>query len=118
MSSRKNRAIRRFELESLEGRIALSHMGAAVEDGPHHHRRGHAAEVHTLRRRADDPANHDVNDNRGGADDPADHDANDERGGGNEAVHGGGGNEAVHHHRRGGAVAGRRGGAEHPAGHK
>ncbi|MDB5350337.1 MAG: hypothetical protein JWN86_1584 [Planctomycetota bacterium] len=99
MRSHRQRNRSRFELEMLEGRVALSHMGAAVEDGPHRNRGGNVAEVHALRHGADDPANHDVNDDRGGA------------------------AEAVHHHRGGRVTAvtarhGRGHGADHPAGHK
>lgn len=90
MNSSRTRVRRRFVVEALEGRVALSHMGAVVEDGPHHNRGGQPAEVHALRHGADDPAGHDANDDRGdaaasrrngGADDPAGHDANDDKGG-------------------------------------
>jgi hypothetical protein len=88
MKSQRRRARSRIVLETLESRIALSHMGAAVEDGPHHNRGGRPAEVQPLRHGADDPANHDANDDNGGvlsappgADDPANHDANDDKGG-------------------------------------
>lgn len=88
MSSSRKRTRARFSLEALEGRIALSHMGAVVEDGPHRHRRGHnAAEVRTMKHGADDAPGHDANDDRGGA------------------------GETVHHHRG-------RGGADDGAGHK
>lgn len=65
-----------FQLESLEGRIALSSVSGA--DG----HRGRAAEMETHRHGQDDPAGHDANDDRGGmagrhgADDGPGHDAN------------------------------------------
>jgi hypothetical protein len=140
MQSNRNRTRRRFELEALEERVALSHMGALVEDGPHHNRGGNVAEVHSLRHGADDSANHDVND-VAGADDPANHDVNDVAGADDPAnhdvngvsgagatttnggtvvsVHGGGGTEAVHHHRGGGGVSHvNHHGEAHPAGHR
>lgn len=113
MRSHHSRRRSLFALEALEGRIALSHMGAAVEDGQHRNRGGHA-EVHALRHGADD-ANHDVNDDNGGtapqrsgADDPANHDQS------------GGPGEAVHHHRGRNATAqrGHRNGADDQAGHR
>jgi hypothetical protein len=130
MTSHRQRRRNRFELEPLEGRVALSHMGAIVEDGPHHNRGGHA-EVHTLRQGADDPANHDVNGGAGeavhhnrrgkaatvtalrhGADDPANHHVNDDNGGAGEAVHQHQGGRAAT------AAHGRHHGADDPAGHK
>ena len=66
MDSSRTRVRRRFVVEALEGRVALSHMGAVVEDGPHHNRGGQPAEVHALRHGADDPAGHDANDDKGG----------------------------------------------------
>jgi hypothetical protein len=83
MNSYRN--CRRFEVETLEGRIALSHMGAAVEDGPHHNRGGHTTQVQVLKDGADDPAGHDAHEHnsaaevvhhyrgRNGADDRAGH---------------------------------------------
>lgn len=118
MSTRRERLRSRFTLEALEGRVALSHAGAAVEDGPHHNRGGNPAEVHVLRHGDDDGAAHNANDDKGGvrdlrqgADDPADHDANDDKGG--AAV-------GVHQHRGGRAatVQVRRHGADDPAGHR
>jgi hypothetical protein len=88
MKSRKERIRSRFQLETLEGRIALSSLGGGgADDAIHGHRGGHAADIQMQRRDHDDPANHDVNDDRDGVnrgpghDDPANHDANDDRGG-------------------------------------
>ena len=73
-----NREIRRrrFNLEALEERIALSGMGG-VEDGPHHHRGRDAAQVGDAHHRGNDPVDHDANDDNGhhrrGSDDPAGH---------------------------------------------
>jgi hypothetical protein len=90
MKSHRQRVQRSFVLEPLEGRLALSGMG-----GLHH--AGQAAEVHGGKHGADDPANHNANDDKVAK---------------TAAVqqHHGGKVEVVHH--------GRRGGAEHPAGHK
>ncbi len=110
-----NRRVRnRFQLEILEGRIALSHAGAVVGSGGHG---GQAAEVHGGRHGANDPAGHDVNDDRGGAaaghgaDDAANHNANDDKGG--TAA-------GVHQHRGGQATAAQGGGHEagHASGHR
>jgi hypothetical protein len=67
MTSHRQRIRARLELEALEGRIALSHIGAAVDDGQHAKRGGLRAEVHALKHGADDPANHDAKDDRSGA---------------------------------------------------
>jgi hypothetical protein len=89
MKSRKERIRTRFQVESLEGRIALSSLGGGGADDAihgHRHRGGLAAEIQMHRRGLDDPANHNANDNRGvargrrGLDDPANHNANDNRG--------------------------------------
>ena len=111
MNTSRPRVRRRFVVEALEGRVALSHMGAVVEDGPHHNRGGHVAEVHTLRHGADDAVNHDANDDNGAAAGST---------GTVEPVHNGGVPEAVHRHRGGvkAAAHAHRGGAEHPAVHK
>ena len=115
MMSHRQRTRSRFQLESLEGRIALSGVGG-VDDGAHHDRGG-PAEVRGGRHGADDPAGHDANDDKGGvralrqgADDPATHDANDDKGGTASGVHRhqGGRVAAVKVHHRG----------EPPAGHK
>lgn len=130
MKTPQKRHRARFELEPLEGRVTLSHMGAVVQDGPHHNRAGHA-EVHTLRQGADDPADHDDNGGAGeavhhhrrgkattvtalrnGAADPAGHAANDDKGGAGEAVHQHRGGRAA------AAVHGRHHGADDPAGHR
>jgi len=105
MSLHNRRVRNRFQLETLEGRIALSHTGAVVGSGGHG---GQAAEVHGGRHGANDPAGHDVNDDKGtaaagrGADDAANHDAN----------HDNGGADAGGHQRRGGRHEG-----GHAAGH-
>jgi hypothetical protein len=65
MNLYRNRTRGRFGVETLEGRIALSHMGAAVEDGPHHNRGDHAAQVQELKHGADDPAGHDAHEHQG-----------------------------------------------------
>lgn len=89
------------QVESLEGRKLLSHVSAthnlAHHAAPHHgqvevrrhdHRPVHNA-MHNMsgamqRHRNDDPANHDVRDDKNrmnhSQDDPANHDANDDRG--------------------------------------
>src|SRR4051794_36189911 len=91
MKSHRRSRRSQFVLESLEGRIALSGMGSGLDDGAHHHRGGKAVEV---RHGADDGANHDANDDKGGvkalrrgADDPAGHNANDVKNGATEVVH-------------------------------
>ena len=85
MNSRKARTRVGFSVESLEGRIALSGMGG-LDDGPLHHR-GAETQVERHRHGADDPANHDANDNKGmivaarhGANDPVNHDHGTSRG--------------------------------------
>ncbi len=109
MSSHDRRVRNRSRLETLEGRIALSHAGAVVGSGGHH---GQAAEVHGGRHGADDPAGHDVNDDKGAA--AAGHGAVD------AANHDNGGADAGGHQRRGGravaAQGGRHGGGQ-AAGH-
>jgi hypothetical protein len=64
MVSRRGGLRSRFALETLERRVALSGIGG-LDDGADD-RRGHAAEVQTLRRGADDPAGHHADDDRGG----------------------------------------------------
>jgi hypothetical protein len=77
MKTRKERIRSRFQLEMLEGRIALSSLGGGgIDDAINGHRHGRGAEVQHQRRGQDDPANHNANDDRGhrhGADDPAGH---------------------------------------------
>ena len=72
MNSRQARLRRRFQLESLEGRIALSGMGG-IDDGPHHHHGHHAVEVRR--------GGHDRVDNDPGDDNLPRHSGLDERGG-------------------------------------
>ena len=90
---RPHRQVRQaqFQLEALEGRIALSGVGGGLDDGSHHHR-GREVEV---RHAADDAANHNANDDKGGAkahrhgaDDAATHNAHDDKGGAKEHRHG------------------------------
>ena len=101
MNSFRKRNQCRFELEALEGRVALSHMGAVINGGAHHDRGGHPAEVHGGGHGADDKVGHDLNDIKGGtaaavhqhrggghgADDKVGHDVNDVKGGTAAAVH-------------------------------
>jgi len=81
MSSRRQQIRNRFQLESLEGRMAPSSVHGMDDHGRHG-----GAEINMHRHGQDDPAGHDANDNRGGVrgrngqDDPAGHDANDNRG--------------------------------------
>lgn len=113
MNSHNRRVRNRFQLETLEGRIALSHAGAVVGSGGNH---GQAAEVHGGRHGANDPAGHDVNDDKGaadagrGADDAANHDANHDNGVADDSGHQRRGGRAV-------AAQGRRHGGGHAAGH-
>ena len=80
----RDRNRRRFRVEGLEVRLALSSVTGIDDHGRH---AGKPAEVRGLKHGADDPANHNAADDKGGlrvklgkghgADDPANHDAND-----------------------------------------
>jgi hypothetical protein len=88
MREHRRRIQRRFVLEAMEGRVALSAVGPLGHGV--HHRPDHAAEVHMMRHGHDDPAGHDAHHHhRGGGttaahgvDDPAGHNANDDHGAG------------------------------------
>ena len=126
MKSNRNRTRMTFQLESLEGRLALSGVSGVVEDGLHHHRGGRTAEVHTLRRGADDAANHDANDDKGGAASGTHrrrggHNASGDKGGVKVLRHGA--DDAANHNandNKGGAASApkHRRGADDPIGHK
>ena len=64
MNSHTQRNRKRFVLESLEGRVALSGL-SAISHVPHHAVHHGGAEVHTLARRHDHRGGHNVNDNHG-----------------------------------------------------
>src|SRR5262249_28275471 len=61
MRSHYRRNRRSFSLETLEGRVALSGL-AGLDDGAHHHRGDHGAEVQMARRAPDDPPGHNAHD--------------------------------------------------------
>src|SRR5262245_48606341 len=87
MRAHRKRIQRRFVLEAMEGRVALSAVGGLGHAV--HHRLEHAAEVQMMRHGHDDPAGHHAHHHhRGGGttaapgvDNPAGHAANDDHGG-------------------------------------